>query len=94
MRALRQHVNASRARETLPGERAIEPREVRRGERRMAAFEEHESRARRGGEHAREQDIVVRMDLEQRLRAQEQRRVFGQAERARARIGRARRARA
>ena len=80
MTALRQHVHAPVAAEAFARQRAIEAGKILRSQRRMAPFEQHQLRTGRGGEHARKQRIVVRMDLEQRLRTQEEKRALRQAE--------------
>ncbi len=85
VRALRQPVHAP-LRNAGADEACLEFRR----EQRIAALEEHEHSTRSGIEHAREQRIVVRMNLEQRLRAQEQGRILRQTERCSAR-GRGRR---
>ena len=70
----------SPARANAPASRA---RKLRR-ERGMPALEQRRAAPPERREHAREQRVVVGMDLEQRLRAQKQRHAFGQSEAARA----------
>ena len=54
----------------------------------MTSGEQHQHRARVSREDFREQRVVFRMDLEQRLRTEQQRRAVGQAELRPARIPR------
>ena len=88
VREARQHDRALADREAARSERALESAHETIGQRRMTALEEHQCRITCCRDGRRQQVVVVRVHLEQRLRAEQQHLALRQREARTVGVGR------